>query len=151
MRLVHKTVCDIYYEPIVLTFTSLKNRNHNAVRKASTHTQKNKSSQQWAVERSISSTYWTQALYVVDHILCSIWFIEWVYKYDMTMILYNHPRILTFFCQGHGLMFKPEYKLIIWNIAIFPSRVCRLMVIFDGHRHIVYVNVIDTTHRYVMY
>lgn len=45
-----------------------ENSNHNAVWNASMHTQKNKSCQQWAGERSILSTYWTQALYGVDHI-----------------------------------------------------------------------------------
>lgn len=112
----------------MLTFTSLKNRNHNAVCKASTHTQKNKYCQQWAGEMSISSTYWTQALYVLDHILCSIWFIEWVYTYELTLIMFKHmnyvlPKKTNFFCHYlsfSGLQIKGDF----WCLSAYCVYEC---------------------------
>lgn len=118
--------------------------------RASTHMQKNNSCHQWAGEMSILSTYWTQTLYVVDHILCSlISLIEWVYKYDFILILFNNLRKRTFLswkshswiCVYIGLHtdVKTDYLncsvLGLENKAIF------------GYQHIMHVNaIIDTSH-----
>ncbi len=144
MRLECKTVCGIYYEPVVLTFMALKNSNHNAACKASTHMQKNKSCQQWAGERSILNT-------ILNCSLISL--IEWVYKYDLILIMFNNPRKLTFLSwKGHSWFcvyihlhtyVKTRVKTDYLNCSFLGLQ---KKAIF-GYQHIVNVNaIIDTSH-----